>query len=56
MTTQKAIQILISYAEGRIGHINSGLCPDSFEGYGSRDDDCVVCKALDTIQNNVLEM
>lgn len=38
--------VLAAYAEGRISHVNRGLCPDEVAGHGSRDPDCPVCAAL----------
>ena len=38
---------LISFAEGRIMHLNRGSCPDGIEGFGSRDPECAVCRAID---------
>lgn len=38
--------ILRQYAEGRLSHLGNGLCPDSVEGYDTRDPDCPVCIAL----------
>jgi len=39
--------VLRAFAEGRINHINEGLCPDSITGPNFRDPDCRVCRALD---------
>lgn len=38
--------VLAAYAEGRIHHLNRGLCPDEVAGHSSRDPDCPVCAAL----------
>lgn len=43
----EALDVLRAFAEGRINHINEGLCPDSITGPNSRDPDCRVCRALD---------
>ena len=37
---------LRAHAEGRIHHVNAGLCPDMLTGPESRDPDCPVCNAL----------
>ena len=42
-----ALDVLRSFAEGRIQHINKGLCPDHIAGHGSRDPECAICRALD---------
>lgn len=39
-------EALRAYAEGRINHLNAGLCPDVLTGPESRDPDCPVCNAL----------
>lgn len=41
------LEVLRSFAEGRIQHINKGLCPDHIAGHGSRDPECAICRALD---------
>jgi hypothetical protein len=51
MEESVAVKNLISHAEGRIHHINSGLCPDYIEGHDSRDMDCAVCQALKELDN-----
>ncbi|MEQ6307400.1 hypothetical protein ABN448_09320 [Delftia acidovorans] len=49
MDTNTAWETLRDFAEGRIEHINAGSCPDCIEGFGKRDMQCPVCRALDTI-------
>lgn len=39
-------EVLRAYAEGRINHLNAGLCPDVLTGPNSRDPECRVCHAL----------
>ncbi len=46
MTIVSANVALREFAEGRIHHLNHGLCPDIVAGYESRDPDCPVCAAL----------
>jgi len=38
--------MLRAHAEGRVTHINNGLCPDIIEGHDTRDPECPVCQAL----------
>lgn len=38
--------ILRAFAEGRMHHLNRGICPDQIAGHQSRDPDCPVCQAL----------
>ena len=38
--------VLRAYAEGRVHHLNRGLCPDTLAGHESRDPDCHVCASL----------
>ena len=47
METNTAWETLRDFAEGRIEHINAGSCPDCIEGFGQRDIQCPVCRALD---------
>ncbi len=49
MDTNTAWETLQDFAEGRIEHINAGSCPDCIEGFGQRDIQCPVCRALDAI-------
>jgi len=43
--------MLRAHAEGRVTHINNGLCPDIIEGHDTRDPECPVCQAL--LENHV---
>lgn len=47
--------VLAAYAEGRIHHLNRGLCPDEMAGHSSRDPDCPVCAALTAPASNPTE-
>lgn len=41
-----AVDELRQYAEGRVRHLNRGICPDAIAGHASRDPECPVCRAL----------
>lgn len=43
----EVLEVLRAFAEGRINHLNHGLCPGIIAGRGSRDRECRVCQALD---------
>ena len=44
-----AALVLVAFAEGRVQHLNRGLCPDEVEGPDTRDPDCPVCLAITSI-------
>lgn len=46
---EAAVLTLVAFAEGRIEHLNEGLCPDIVEGHDTRDRECKVCQALITL-------
>lgn len=48
-SAEESLQTLRAHAEGRMHHLNRGICPDEVSGYDSRDPDCAVCRALDAI-------
>lgn len=43
---RSAVDELRQYAEGRVRHLNRGICPDEVAGHASRDPQCPVCRAL----------
>lgn len=48
----EGLRALGAHAEGKISHINRGLCPDEIEGCKARDPNCEVCSALTAMENN----
>lgn len=48
-TFASALDFLIGYAEGRLFHLNEGICPDHIQGHETRDPDCGVCQALNIV-------
>ena len=54
MGYEEAVYVLIRNAIGdnEYQHEYNGLCPDGLEGFSTRDDTCVVCKAIEVLERS----
>lgn len=54
-TMQEDVQLLVDVATGKVGHAYQGLCPDTIEGFDSRDAECPVCRAIARLEGKELD-